>query len=96
MGNNRRFTNARNRLLKRSFRRKDGRDDDDPDGVGRNAGRNFHDERRSNETHASRTDPDARLFRRSNATTLSSTMRSGSILQNLRPASGAEPSSPTP
>ena len=30
----------------RSFRRKDGSDDDNPDGSGRNAGRNFHGERR--------------------------------------------------
>lgn len=31
---------------------------------GRNAERNFHGERRSNATHASRTDPDARLFKK--------------------------------
>lgn len=51
----------------KSFRRKDGGDDENPAGVGRNAGRNFHDERRSNETHASRTGPDARLYRKSQA-----------------------------
>ena len=51
----------------KSFRRKGGGDDENPDGVGRNADRNFHDERRSNETHASRTDPDARLYRKSQA-----------------------------
>ena len=51
----------------RSFRRKDGSDDDNPDGSGRNAGRNFHGERRSNETHESTTDPQAKLFRKSNA-----------------------------
>ena len=39
----------------KSVRRKDGSDDDNCDGVGRNAGRHFHGERRSNETHASRT-----------------------------------------
>ena len=33
-------------------------------GVGRNAERDFHREKRSNETHASTTDPDARLFRK--------------------------------
>src|SRR6266852_8351735 len=33
-------------------------------GQGRNAERDFHGERRSNETHASTTDPDARLFRK--------------------------------
>jgi transposase len=51
----------------KSVRRKDGSDDDNPDGVGRNAGRNFHGEKRSNETHASRTDPEALLARKSNA-----------------------------
>lgn len=49
----------------KSVRRKDGNDDDNPDGVGRNAGRNFHGEKRSNETHASRTDPDALLASKS-------------------------------
>jgi len=49
----------------RSFRRKDGADDD-PSGSGRNAERNFRDEKRSNETHASISDPDARLYRKSN------------------------------
>jgi len=49
----------------KSFRRKDG-DDDDPDGTGSNATRNFRDDKRSNATHESRTDPDARLFRKSN------------------------------
>jgi transposase len=39
-----------------SFVRKDGRDDD---------GNNFHGQKRSNDTHASTTDPDARLFRKS-------------------------------
>lgn len=51
----------------KSVRRKDGGDDDNTDGVGRNAGRDFRGESRSNETHASRTDPDARLARKSNA-----------------------------
>jgi transposase len=43
----------------RSVRRKDDSDDDNPDGAGRNAGRNFHGEKRSNKTHASRTAPEA-------------------------------------
>jgi transposase len=46
----------------KSFRPKDG--DDGPSGPGRNAERDFHGERRSNETHASTTDPDARLYRK--------------------------------
>ena len=50
----------------KSVRRKDGSDDDNPDGVGRNASRNFHGESRSNETHASRTDPEALIASKSN------------------------------
>jgi len=49
----------------KSFRPKDG-SDEPPPGAGRNAERNFRGERRSNETHASSTDPDARLYRKSN------------------------------
>lgn len=49
----------------KSVRRKDGDDDDNPDGVGRNAGRNFQGEKRSNKTHASRTDPEALIASKS-------------------------------
>jgi transposase len=48
----------------KSFRRKDG--SDEPPAPGRNGERNFHKDKRSNETHASTTDPDARLARKSN------------------------------
>lgn len=48
----------------KSFRRKDG-SDDDHQGPGRNAERNFHKETRSNETHRSTTDPEARLYKKS-------------------------------
>lgn len=48
----------------KSFVPKDG--SGDPPSPGRNGERNFHKEKRSNETHASTTDPDARLFRKSN------------------------------
>jgi transposase len=48
----------------KSFRRKDGKDDDG--GPGRNGERNFHGEKRSNETHESTTDPEARLYRKGN------------------------------
>lgn len=51
----------------KSVRRKDGGDDDNADGVGRNAGRDFRGESRSNETHASRTDPESRLARKSHS-----------------------------
>ena len=47
----------------KSFRRKDG--NDAPPGPGRNGERNFRKDKRSNETHASSTDPDARLARKS-------------------------------
>jgi transposase len=46
----------------KSFRPKDG--SGEPPGLGRNSERNFHKEKRSNETHASTTDPDARLYRK--------------------------------
>lgn len=47
----------------KSFRLRGGSDDDRP-GPGRNAERDFHKEKRSNETHASTTDPDARLYKK--------------------------------
>ena len=46
----------------KSFRAKDG--SDEPPAPGRNGERHFHNEKRSNETHASTTDPDARLYRK--------------------------------
>jgi transposase len=50
----------------KSFRAKDG--SDEPPGPGRNGERNFHNETRTNETHASTTDPDAKLYRKSSNT----------------------------
>ena len=44
----------------KSFQRKDGDTDGD--------GRNFHGQERKNDTHVSKTDPDARLYRKSNNT----------------------------
>ena len=46
----------------KSFRRKDG--SGEPPAPGRNGERDFHGETRSNVTHASTTDPDARLYRK--------------------------------
>ncbi len=46
----------------KSFRPKDG--PDEPPSPGRNAERSFHGEKRSNETHASTTDPEAKLYRK--------------------------------
>ena len=48
----------------KSFRAKDG--SDDPPAPGRNGERQFHGEKRKNDTHASTTDPDAKLYRKSN------------------------------
>jgi transposase len=47
----------------KSFRKKDG-GDNDQDGAGRNAERSFHKEKRSNQTHESTTDPDAKLYKK--------------------------------
>jgi transposase len=46
----------------KSFRRKDG--EDEPPEPGRNGEKDFKGEKRSNTTHASTTDPDARLYRK--------------------------------
>jgi len=46
----------------KSFRPRDG--SSKPPAPGRNGERDFHGETRSNETHASTTDPDARLYRK--------------------------------
>jgi len=46
----------------KSFRPKD--NSGEPPGPGRNGERNFHKEKRSNQTHTSTTDPDARLYRK--------------------------------
>jgi transposase len=46
----------------KSFRPKDG--SGEPPGPGRNGEQDFHGERRTNDTHSSITDPDARLYRK--------------------------------
>ncbi len=48
----------------KSFKPKDGSGDEPPPGSGRNAEADFKGEKRSNETHASTTDPEARLYRK--------------------------------
>jgi hypothetical protein len=48
----------------KSFRPKDGSGDEPPPGSGRNAEVDFKGEKRSNETHASTTDPEAKLYRK--------------------------------
>ena len=49
----------------KSFHPKDGSDDQTPSGPGRNAQADWKGKPRSNDTHQSTTDPDARLFRKS-------------------------------
>jgi transposase len=48
----------------KSFRPKNGPHDPPPEGGGRNQDADFHGEKRSNATHASATDPEARLYRK--------------------------------
>jgi transposase len=52
----------------KSFVRKNSGDDSGSSGGGRNALADWKGRRRSNDTHASTTDPDARLFRKSHST----------------------------
>ncbi len=47
----------------KSFKSRDG-SDEPPPGGGRNSEANFHGRKRSNQTHASTTDPDAKLYRK--------------------------------
>jgi IS5 family transposase len=49
----------------KSFKRRDGDDDQRPDGPGRNAQTSWKGKARSNDTHVSTTDPDARIYRKS-------------------------------
>jgi transposase len=48
----------------KSFKPKDGVDEPPAESGGRNREMDFHGEKRSNETHASTTDPEARLYRK--------------------------------
>lgn len=52
----------------KSFKPKDGSDDQTPSGPGRNAQADWKGKARTNDTHQSTTDPDARLFRKSKQT----------------------------
>jgi transposase len=52
----------------KSFRPKDGSDDQRPGGGGRNAQADWRGQSRRNDTHASTTDPDARTYRKSHNT----------------------------
>ena len=48
----------------KSFMPRDGSDEPPPDGGGRNRETDFHGQKRSSDTHASTTDPEARLYRK--------------------------------
>lgn len=52
----------------KSFKPKDGSNDQTPSGPGRNAQADWKGKQRANDTHESTTDPDARLFRKSKQT----------------------------
>ena len=57
----------------KSFRRKDGKDDDGDD---------FHGTRRSNDTHASTTDPDARLMRKGKGKEAKLSYQANTLMEN--------------
>ena len=62
----------------KSFRPKD----EGPDGSDRNEERNFHGEERKNDTHHSVTDPDARLYRKSQGTGAILCYQGHSVMEN--------------
>lgn len=64
----------------KSFRPNDDNDDTKP--VGRNPDVSFHGTKRSNETHHSRTDPEARLARKSNGTTAKMSYMGHALMEN--------------
>ena len=65
----------------KSFKRKDD-DEPPPSGGGRNAEINFRGEKRTNETHASTTDPDARLARKGNAQEAKLAYTANALMEN--------------
>ena len=68
----------------KSFRPKDG--SGPPPGAGRNGEQDFHGQKRSNETHASTTDPDARLTRKGRGPhSTAEIARSGSMTMQCSP-----------
>src|SRR5213082_2023491 len=64
----------------KSFRPKDG--SGEPPGPGRNGERDFRGEKRSNETHASTTDPDARLFKKATGQASRLCHRGHAVMEN--------------
>lgn len=66
----------------KSFVPKDGGSDDAGDGGGRNAQANWKGKPRSNDTHASTTEPDARLFRKSHNTAATLAFQGHVLMEN--------------
>jgi transposase len=64
----------------KSFRRKDS--SDEPPGPGRNSPRDFRGEKLSNETHASTTDPDARLYKKAPGAAARLCHRGHAVMEN--------------
>ena len=66
----------------KSFRPRDGSDDQTPGGPGRNAQADWKGKRRSNDTHASTTDPEARQFRKSHNTAAVQCYQGHALMEN--------------
>lgn len=66
----------------KSFRPKDGSNDQTPTGGGRNAQADWKGRARSNDTHESRTDPDARLYRKSHNTASTLCYQGHALMEN--------------
>lgn len=65
----------------KSFKKKDDDDTKPPDDPG-NPSVDFHGEKRTNETHESTTDPDAKLMRKSNGTTAKLSYSAHALMEN--------------
>jgi transposase len=66
----------------KSFRPKDGSDDQTPTDGGRNAQADWKGQPRSNDTHASQTDPDSRLYRKSHNTAATLSYQGHILMEN--------------
>ena len=64
----------------KSFRAKDG--SDEPPAPGRNGERDYHGEKRANDTHASTTDPDAKLYRKGNGQSAKLSYMGHALMEN--------------
>src|ERR1700710_632383 len=78
----------------KSFRAKGG--SDEPPAPGRNGERDFHNEKRSNETHASTTDPDARLYRKGSSQAAKLSYMGHALMENRHGAGRGAAAAPGP